>query len=56
MIGPFRLNVWTSIIVGLGALVAFLVVGRRHPGRETTPLLREAAAQDDEVEEHGTAR
>jgi prolipoprotein diacylglyceryl transferase len=59
MIGPLRLNVWTSIIVGLGALVAFVVVGRRHPGRETTPLLEpadEAAAQDDEVEQHGTAR
>jgi len=34
-----RLNVWTSILVGLGALVAFVVVGRRHPGRETSPLL-----------------
>jgi prolipoprotein diacylglyceryl transferase len=71
MIGPFRLNVWTSIIVGLGALVAFVVVGRRHPGRETTPLLAgptapaetdEPAAssgpagQDDEVAEHGPAR
>lgn len=29
-----RLNVWTSIVVGLGALIAFLVIGRRHPGRE----------------------
>jgi prolipoprotein diacylglyceryl transferase len=36
-----RLNVWTAIIVGVGALVAFLVVGRRHPGRDTT-VLREA--------------
>ena len=36
-----RLNVWTSILVGLGALVAFVWVGRRHPGRETT-VLREA--------------
>jgi prolipoprotein diacylglyceryl transferase len=31
-----RLNVWTSILVWLGALVAFVLVGRRHPGRETT--------------------
>ncbi|MBX9244217.1 prolipoprotein diacylglyceryl transferase [Actinotalea ferrariae] len=31
-----RLNVWTSILVFLGALVAFVLVGRRHPGRETT--------------------
>ncbi|MCV2394788.1 prolipoprotein diacylglyceryl transferase [Actinotalea sp. M2MS4P-6] len=34
-----RINVWTSILVGLGALVAFVVVGRRHPGRETTVLV-----------------
>ena len=29
-----RLNVWTSIIVGLGAVVAFVVIGRLRPGRE----------------------
>ncbi|MCL1871271.1 MAG: prolipoprotein diacylglyceryl transferase [Promicromonosporaceae bacterium] len=29
-----RLNVWTSIVVGLGALAAFVVVGRLRPGRE----------------------
>lgn len=29
-----RLNVWTSVVVGIGALIAFVVVGRRHPGRE----------------------
>ena len=34
-----RLNVWTSILVGLGALVAFVLVGRRHPGRESTVML-----------------
>ncbi|GEK21135.1 prolipoprotein diacylglyceryl transferase [Cellulomonas xylanilytica] len=43
-----RINVWTSIIVGLGALVAFIVVGRRHPGRDTTLLLAPPTAQDDE--------
>ncbi|WP_034608654.1 prolipoprotein diacylglyceryl transferase [Cellulomonas sp. URHD0024] len=43
-----RLNVWTSIIVGVGALVAFVVVGRRHPGRDTTLLLASPTAQDDE--------
>ena len=42
-----RLNVWTSIIVGLGALIFFVVLGRRHPGRETTLLLDRPAAQDD---------
>lgn len=43
-----RLNVWTSIIVCLGALVAFVLVGRRHPGRETTVLLTPPTVQDDE--------
>lgn len=43
-----RINVWTSIIVGLGALVAFIVVGRRHPGRDTTLLLAPPTVQDDE--------
>jgi prolipoprotein diacylglyceryl transferase len=52
-----RINVWTSIIVGLGALVAFVVVGRRHPGRETTTLLTAGTtAEDDEVAEHDTTR
>jgi prolipoprotein diacylglyceryl transferase len=34
MVLGLRLNVWTSIVVGLGALVAFVVIGRLHPGRE----------------------
>ncbi|QDW63268.1 prolipoprotein diacylglyceryl transferase [Oerskovia sp. KBS0722] len=34
-----RLNVWTSILVGVGALIAFIVVGRRNPGREETVSL-----------------
>jgi prolipoprotein diacylglyceryl transferase len=52
-----RINVWTSIIVGLGALVAFVVVGRRHPGRETTTLLAAGTtAEDDEVAEHDSTR
>ena len=50
-----RLNVWTSIVVGLGALVAFVVVGRRHPGRDTTLLLTPLPTQDDEADiPHGT--
>ena len=44
-----RLNVWTAIVVGLGALVAFAVVGRRHPGRETTLLLAPPVPRDDET-------
>ncbi|MEO5710669.1 MAG: prolipoprotein diacylglyceryl transferase [Nocardioidaceae bacterium] len=29
-----RLNVWTSIVVFLGAAIYFVLAGRRHPGRE----------------------
>ena len=45
-----RLNVWTSIVVCLGALVAFVVVGRRNPGRDTTVLLTPPTTQDDEAD------
>ncbi|GCE77374.1 prolipoprotein diacylglyceryl transferase [Cellulomonas biazotea] len=51
-----RLNVWTSIIVCLGALVAFVVVGRRHPGRDTTLLREPPTVQDDEESTTETAR
>ena len=30
-----RLNVVTSVVLAVAALVAFVLVGRRHPGRET---------------------
>ncbi|MGO4256242.1 prolipoprotein diacylglyceryl transferase [Marmoricola sp. RAF53] len=30
-----RLNVWTSIVLGTGALVYFVVAGRRHPAPHT---------------------
>jgi prolipoprotein diacylglyceryl transferase len=43
-----RLNDWTSIVAFLGALVAFVVVGRRHPGRDTTLLLEPPSQQDAE--------
>ncbi len=29
-----RLNVWTSIVVFIGAAAYFVIAGRRHPGRE----------------------
>jgi len=51
-----RLNVWTSIIVGVGALVAFVMVGRRHPGRDTTLLREPPHAQDDEESTSEPAR
>ncbi len=34
MIGPFRLNVWTSVIIFVLAVAYIVVVGRRRPGRE----------------------
>ncbi len=34
-----RLNVWTSIIVGVVALIAFVVLGRRTPGRDDSVWL-----------------
>ena len=43
-----RLNVWTSILVGVGALIAFIVVGRRHPGREETVSL--GAAEPEQAD------
>ncbi len=34
-----RLNVWTSIIVGLGGVIGFILVGRKHRRREETVFL-----------------
>ena len=42
-----RINVWTSIVVGAGALVYFVISARRRPGRETV-LTR--GAEVDETE------
>jgi prolipoprotein diacylglyceryl transferase len=55
-----RLNVWTSIVVGLGAVIAFVVVGRLRPGREDTVELpgRERPVQvetDTHAEAEGDA-
>jgi prolipoprotein diacylglyceryl transferase len=50
-----RLNVWTSIVVGLTALIFFVVLGRRHPGRETTPQLDRAASQGEVQDDHQKA-
>lgn len=45
-----RLNVWTSLLVGVLALVAFLLAVRRHPGREASVFVR-PEAQDGTSEE-----
>lgn len=34
-----RLNVWTSLLVGGGALVMFIISAQRHPGREESVWL-----------------
>ncbi len=41
-----RLNVWTSIVVFLGALVFFVVSARLRPGRDATVLREPAAAEE----------
>lgn len=45
-IAGLRLNVWTSLLVGGAALVAFVITGRRHPGRE--PDVRRVPAETDD--------
>jgi prolipoprotein diacylglyceryl transferase len=53
-IGGLRLNVYTSVLVGLGAVVYLLISARRRPGRENASVLLgsgtgaapEAAAQE----------
>ncbi|PRZ03453.1 prolipoprotein diacylglyceryl transferase [Isoptericola sp. CG 20/1183] len=47
MVLGMRLNVWTSLVVGLGALVAFVVVGRLHPGREDGVSLPGSTVEPD---------
>jgi prolipoprotein diacylglyceryl transferase len=42
-----RLNLWTSLIVGLGALVFLQGSVRRHPGRDTTLTTAAAIAEVD---------
>lgn len=45
-----RLNVWTSIIVGLGAVVAFIIIGRKHSSREASVFLAGHEPEDDAAE------
>jgi hypothetical protein len=41
-----RLNVWTSIVLFILATIYFVVVGRRHPGRETEVYTEQRLAAD----------
>lgn len=47
-----RLNVWTALVVCLAGVIGFVLVGRRHPDRETDPYRvprpEAGTAQDDE--------
>ena len=47
-VGGVRLNVWTSIIVGLGALVYLIWSARTRPGREV--LAREEAEESSQAQ------
>lgn len=43
-----RLNVWTSLVVGGGALVWFIISNQRHPGREESVWLPNAEPEAEE--------
>ncbi len=49
-----RLNVWTSVVLFAGALTYFVVVGRRHPGREEQ-VLRDPQPEAVEPDQDATA-
>ncbi|MGI8613483.1 MAG: prolipoprotein diacylglyceryl transferase [Nocardioidaceae bacterium] len=48
-LGPFRLNVWVSLVVFALAVAYFVIVGRRHPEREISPLLHPVPAPGDDA-------
>lgn len=45
-----RLNMWTSVVVGLGAVVYLVVSARLRPGRETVVDPRDHLAADEHAE------
>lgn len=47
IVAGVRLNVWTSLLVGGLALVAFILAARRHPGREESVFREPEPAGDD---------
>lgn len=46
-----RINIWTSLLVGIGGVVAFILVKRRHPGRDETVWLDPESHQEPETVE-----
>jgi prolipoprotein diacylglyceryl transferase len=51
-----RLNLWTSLLVGLGALTYLIVSARLRPGRETSVVRDAEAAEEDAATSSATAR
>ncbi len=49
-VGPFRLNVWTSLVIFVLAVAYYVIVGRLRPGREESVFLpgREPSAESDD--------
>lgn len=43
-----RLNVWTSIVVGVAGVVAFILIGRKHQGREKSVFVAPQPVAEDE--------
>ncbi|CAB5008766.1 unannotated protein [freshwater metagenome] len=39
-----RLNIWTALLVGIGALIYLVISARRRPGRESVEEVRTLAA------------
>jgi prolipoprotein diacylglyceryl transferase len=48
-LGGIRINVFTSIVVGLGAVIYFVISARTRPGRESPDALRGIRAGQDAV-------
>ena len=60
-VAGLRLNVWTSVIVGIGAAVYLVLSARSRPGREDLSAASSDATDSDEQndqddENHGEAR
>jgi prolipoprotein diacylglyceryl transferase len=54
-VGGLRLNVYTSVLVGLGAVVYLLISARRRPGREDASVLMGSGSGAAEVSGTGAA-
>ncbi|HYN55654.1 MAG TPA: prolipoprotein diacylglyceryl transferase family protein, partial [Motilibacterales bacterium] len=48
-LGGIRINVFTAIVVGVGAVAYFVISARRQPGREAPDALRGIEAGQDAV-------